>query len=296
MEFFIYLIVLAIGCTILYFLAKITWLQHQTSKQVDEIINSETTYPNVVGKGNFLAMYDNNKQEVKFVKVNSEGTEFEEVYHNLYVSQCFIAGEEHIWVKGEDYEGPVGKNTTTAFILDEKNGNVIFAKYDDGLEFREIPFKDIISVQICEDGDVVYSKSTARTIGGAVVGDLLGGPAGAVVGGLSGDSKQKKKIKKMSIKILLRNLSENCFEFYIYDSIEISSTHRWYSPLEKYANGIKDCISVVIDMEDKKSKSQDSPNKDLSVADELTKLAKLKDAGILSDEEFNAQKAKLLNL
>lgn len=31
------------------------------------------------------------------------------------------------------------------------------------------------------------------------------------------------------------------------------------------------------------------------VADELAKLAQLKDAGILTEEEFNAQKAKLLN-
>ena len=32
------------------------------------------------------------------------------------------------------------------------------------------------------------------------------------------------------------------------------------------------------------------------VADELAKLAKLKADGILTEEEFNAQKAKLLNL
>ena len=31
------------------------------------------------------------------------------------------------------------------------------------------------------------------------------------------------------------------------------------------------------------------------VADELAKLAQLKDAGILTEEEFNAQKARLLN-
>ncbi|GIJ43374.1 hypothetical protein Val02_02600 [Virgisporangium aliadipatigenens] len=37
------------------------------------------------------------------------------------------------------------------------------------------------------------------------------------------------------------------------------------------------------------------PNRDgMSVADELTKLAQLRDAGILSPEEFAAQKAKLL--
>lgn len=36
------------------------------------------------------------------------------------------------------------------------------------------------------------------------------------------------------------------------------------------------------------------PNAPLSVADELSKLAKLRDAGVITEEEFNAQKAKLL--
>jgi hypothetical protein len=33
----------------------------------------------------------------------------------------------------------------------------------------------------------------------------------------------------------------------------------------------------------------------MSVADELTKLAQLRDAGVLSQAEFEAQKAKLLS-
>lgn len=37
-----------------------------------------------------------------------------------------------------------------------------------------------------------------------------------------------------------------------------------------------------------------SPASQVSVADELTKLAALRDAGVISDEEFAAQKAKLL--
>ena len=36
-------------------------------------------------------------------------------------------------------------------------------------------------------------------------------------------------------------------------------------------------------------------NKDLSVADELEKLLKLKDDGILDEDEFKAQKEKILS-
>lgn len=39
----------------------------------------------------------------------------------------------------------------------------------------------------------------------------------------------------------------------------------------------------------------DESNSNISVADELLKLKELKDAGILTEEEFNAQKEKVLN-
>ena len=69
----------------------------------------------------------------------------------------------------------------------------------------------------------------------------------------------------------------------------------------KEVTGIKDIFAIILDMVDKKVAQQKiapvmQPVSSTSVADELTKLAKLKDAGILSEEEFNAQNAKLLGL
>ena len=62
-----------------------------------------------------------------------------------------------------------------------------------------------------------------------------------------------------------------------------------------------DIFSIIIDIVDKNIAMQKSAPvtpllSSASVADELTKLAKLKESGILSEEEFNAQKSKLLNL
>ena len=64
--------------------------------------------------------------------------------------------------------------------------------------------------------------------------------------------------------------------------------------------GIKDIFSIIIDIVDKNLARQKTvqvvhPTSSPSVADELMKLAKLKDAGVLSEEEFNIQKSKLLN-
>ena len=66
----------------------------------------------------------------------------------------------------------------------------------------------------------------------------------------------------------------------------------------EHAQAISDLVSVIIDDVDKAEKqSQSSVTTTVvpSVAEELAKLADLKSKGILTEEEFDKQKAKLLN-
>ena len=75
-----------------------------------------------------------------------------------------------------------------------------------------------------------------------------------------------------------------------------------YENYQKNANCAKDLLSVIID----RAKQSGNPivqqvaqvpsSPKSGIADELAKLAQLKADGILTDEEFNTQKAKLLNL
>ena len=63
----------------------------------------------------------------------------------------------------------------------------------------------------------------------------------------------------------------------------------------KEVTGIKDIFSIIIDIVDKSSAIQSQKaSSSNSIADELTKLVQLRDAGVLTEEEFQAQKAKLL--
>ena len=65
----------------------------------------------------------------------------------------------------------------------------------------------------------------------------------------------------------------------------------------KKANEVKDLTSIIIDEVDRTEKvKSNNINWGGSIADELAKLAELKAKGILTDEEFNAQKSKLLNI
>ena len=61
------------------------------------------------------------------------------------------------------------------------------------------------------------------------------------------------------------------------------------------AQDIADTLSVIIDENSRSDSPIPTVQQSHSVADELTKLAELKDKGVLTEEEFNAQKKTLLN-
>jgi hypothetical protein len=151
-----------------------------------------------------------------------------------------------------------------------------------------IDFDDIISCELIKDGQVVAKKSTIRTVGGALIGGALAGGAGAIIGGLSGSSKSSVKADKIDLKIVVRNLSTPSHLFTIFD--KTSNHSSVYNELSRKAEKWKDSISIIIDQVDKSNAQQNN-----SIADELTKLHELKEKGILSEEEFNAQKSKILN-
>ena len=177
----------------------------------------------------------------------------------------------------------------------------------EGKSYEVFNYDSIIEVSYEENGNQLYTKSAGRTVGGAIVGGVLMGGAGAVVGGLSGASKQNKEVKSINIKILLRSTSRSSCVLHFKDidrdlKTKDDSDRKMYETFTKNANEAKDLLSVIIDNAKQiqvsapvvKPSIQQAPSTSSSVADELAKLAKLKADGILTEEEFKTQKAKLL--
>ena len=191
------------------------------------------------------------------------------------------------------------------FLMDDFFKVLVLVGPDDHEIFN---YSDIIEVSYEENGSQLYTKSAGRTIGGAIVGNFLMGGAGAVVGGLSGASKLNKEIKNMDIKILLRSKSRTSCVLHFKDVDRVLKTkeeadRKLYETYVQNANQAKDVLSVIIDDAKQASAPIAQPitqpvvaPASSSVADELAKLAKLKADGILTDEEFQAQKSKLLGL
>lgn len=185
------------------------------------------------------------------------------------------------------------------FMVDETNKSIC---YISGKVKMIIPFSKILGVSLIENGTTVSSKSTTRTIGGGLIGGALAGTAGAIVGGLSGNSKQKNMVSSVQVKIIIKdiknpNLTFDAFSAKMVSNFlnEIDTTDAFYGKIYKQclaqANRIVDMVSVIIDEVDK---HETPAHTELSIADELKKLADLKKEGILTENEFQAQKKALL--
>lgn len=196
----------------------------------------------------------------------------------------------------------IGVNNLYTFAVDTNRREVAYIEEN---QERIVAYDDIISVEVIEDNTVVASKSTMRTVGGAVVGGAIAGGAGAVVGGLSGNTNMKKIVKMVQVKLRLRDIANptlfiNCFDYKTMTGGQEVKTGGmlWfiYEQGLKDAQSIADLISIIIDDVDRKQKTSQQINNSNSIADELAKLADLKNKGIITEEEFNIQKSKLLNL
>lgn len=164
---------------------------------------------------------------------------------------------------------------------------------------KEANYEDLLSVSLETDGQTISEKSTMRTVAGAAVGGALFGGAGAVVGGLSGNTSSVKAIGKIVVKFVFRDIENPNYELVLLNVVSpIKLTDLDYNRVKKalaLGNKIKDVCAVIIDKVDSTKKEQPQIS-NLSVADELKKFADLLKEGLISQQEYEEQKKKLLNL
>ncbi|HBZ79031.1 MULTISPECIES: SHOCT domain-containing protein [Brevibacillus] len=197
--------------------------------------------------------------------------------------------------------------------IDENSKRISFLYTDRSYTYS---YKDILESEIIEDGISVTKTSRGSQIGGALLGAVLAGGVGAIVGGLSGEKKTMEKVKNVDLKVIVNDTSNPIHKVNFFKSIDLA-THQETKDGEKKdspkykaaienANHWQALISVLIRQADEEDKSKiqekveeitvaKESNSSISIADELLKLSELLKQGIISQEEFDKQKAKLLS-
>ena len=190
-------------------------------------------------------------------------------------------------------------NSVYGFAIDDSQERFCFIK--PGVRTRDIiPFSNILGVEIIEDGNTISYASRSSQAAGALIGGLAFGGVGAIIGGLSGSRRQSRKVSKLQIRVTVLD-SRNQVVTHSLDLLSepIKTDNQLFTDAMNNARNWKSLLENLIKKADREdSKKTDVANKQehpLSVADELTKLAGLKKEGILTEEEFEQQKNKLLS-
>ena len=209
------------------------------------------------------------------------------------------------------------------FVVDENNKKIVFINANiNNIRVKTIFFNEIQGIDISEDGTSVFNKSTSSAVGRAVVGGLLFGGVGAIVGGVTGKSKEKKTLNSYKVTIQLSDINNPTHEIeFVTDPIESGTTvgDEMMKQIKACANKLKSVLTAIIKaneiqlnlqqaqaqailqaevqkhLESTEPKAIQEHNGSSSIADELLKLSELHKLGVLTDEEFEVQKQKVLN-
>jgi hypothetical protein len=148
-------------------------------------------------------------------------------------------------------------------------------------------FDDIINYELLEDGVSVATGG----LGSAIAGATLFGGAGAIVGANLG-KKQKDIVDNLSVHISTR-VPE-------IPSLNISLINTETKRGGFVYKGMKDLAIKIISLLDQITADNNTapipPSSSSNAADEILKFKSLLDAGVITQEEFEAKKKQLLGL
>jgi hypothetical protein len=166
--------------------------------------------------------------------------------------------------------------------------------------------KDLLSSEVVQDGVSVTTTSRAGQVKGAIVGSVIAGGVGAIVGGLSAKTTTSQEVQRVELRITVNDAANpiRTFPFLTFTSKLDDYVYKQAIEQARHWHGV---ISVFIKHAEREQPSATNralgttvapagiPTAAASVADEIEKLAVLLDRGLLTQDEFQQQKAKLLN-
>lgn len=165
----------------------------------------------------------------------------------------------------------------------------------DKMAVKVVGYNDLKSVEMIINNATVFHKSVTRTIGGAVVGDMVAGEAGSIIGGLSGGGSSVNAISSIKMRVLIKDIDTPSFTFICLTCDNIKADSSLIKHDVERAYEVKDTLNAIID-EINSEVNQNTPNtQSTSLADEIIKLNNLFKSGAISEDEYNKLKSNLIN-
>lgn len=153
---------------------------------------------------------------------------------------------------------------------------------------------EIVGFDIVEDGMTV----TKGGLGSAVAGGLLFGKTGAIAGAALGQRKTKDVCSSLNLIIILKgsHLENLTIPFLRGETNRHSAEYVSAQQMAKKCIRLLERITEDADEREPEVDRVETGEKTVSIVDEILRFKQLLDDGIITEEEFNFQKRKLLGM
>jgi len=158
---------------------------------------------------------------------------------------------------------------------------------------KQYPLSDVAQVEVLRDGASITSTNRGSQAAGAAIGALAFGGIGLLLGGLSGSKRTNSTVHSIALKIIVDDPKSPVHTVEFFKSDEKKGTDATSEFVKAAAQRIDHFHALLINALRKRSDSGSS-SVSTSVSDEVARLWELKQAGALTEEEFNQQKQRLL--
>lgn len=161
---------------------------------------------------------------------------------------------------------------------------------------KKYAWPSIASVEVIRDGSSITSTNRGSQLMGAAVGEVLLGPLGLLIGGVSGSKRTVQRVSQIGLKIIV---DDRVTPIYNIDFLRVpgSGAEPRNKLVKAAAQRAEHVHALLVNAIRNASLQAAAPTPqiaDRSVADRIDQLWKLKQAGALTDAEFEQQKSYVL--
>lgn len=189
----------------------------------------------------------------------------------------------------------ISMDSQLCLFADETNNRIcFFENLKDYFDINKYTYEDILEVEIIEDGKTLTKTNRGSQIGGALLGSVLAGGVGGVVGGLSASTTSESKVSSLCLRVVVNDTDNPVKTIYFLKNNNVNKNDVLFIESKEKIDYWYSLLKVYINKADKKDETN-IKNTSPTVADELKKFSELFADGYITEEEYNAEKGKLLN-
>ncbi len=184
----------------------------------------------------------------------------------------------------------------TFLVVDFSNKQIVVGQQEKYK--KNLPFSAIVKVEIIKNGAQISSTNRGSQALGAAVGAVAFGGVGAIIGALSGSSTTTSRIKLLSLKITVDDTDKPIHEVIFHKSIKTKGDKNDVKLVEENFNKIANFAAylekAIRESDESKQKATPQEKQPKTMTEQISELWKLKEAGALTQEEFDVQKTRLM--